>query len=248
MNISKKAILKFTLNLMPKWALNEIRRDDDKIIKELSEQIAILNESYSQTGEDLILRRIFKQKHEGFFVDVGAHHPTRFSNTYYFYRKGWHGLNIDAMPGSMKPFNILRPKDINVEAPVSGSGEALTYYLFNEPALNTFSKEEAEKKNGLNNFLITGTQTISTYKLADLLEKHLPAGQFIDFMTVDVEGLDYEVLASNDWARFRPKVVLAESYVTELEKLSENPIYKLLTGQGYRCIAKTLNTVFYVLN
>jgi hypothetical protein len=147
----------------------------------------------------------------------------------------------------MEAFNAMRPGDINVEAPVSGSGEKLTYYLFNEPALNTFSKEEAERKHGTNNFYITGTQTIPSHKLNCLLDKHLPPNQPIDFMTVDVEGLDYEVLASNDWARFRPKVVLAESYVNKLKNLVEDPIHKLLTAQGYSCVAKTIKTVFYSL-
>jgi hypothetical protein len=71
--------------------------------------------SWSQEGEDLILARIFGDKPDGFYVDVGAHHPKRFSNTYYFYRRGWRGINIDAMPGSMLAFNRLRPSDINIE-------------------------------------------------------------------------------------------------------------------------------------
>ncbi len=82
--------------------------------------------SYSQEGEDMVLRRLFEQKTVGYYVDVGAHHPKRFSNTYYFYKRGWRGINIDAMPGSMKLFNKMRPRDINVEIPVSsGEGEIL---------------------------------------------------------------------------------------------------------------------------
>ena len=64
--------------------------------------------SYSQEGEDMILRRLFETRRRGFYVDVGAHHPRRFSNTYYFYRQGWSGINIDAAPGSMKLFDRLR--------------------------------------------------------------------------------------------------------------------------------------------
>jgi len=65
--------------------------------------------SYSQEGEDMILRRIFEDNETGFYVDVGAHHPARFSNTNYFYKRGWRGLNIDAMPGSMSKFKKYRP-------------------------------------------------------------------------------------------------------------------------------------------
>jgi hypothetical protein len=63
-----------------------------------------LNQSYSQEGEDMVLYRTFETVKEGFYVDVGAHHPDRFSNTYKFYKQGWRGINIDAMPGGMDPF------------------------------------------------------------------------------------------------------------------------------------------------
>ena len=75
--------------------------------------------SYSQEGEDLILQRFFEKQAVGFYVDVGAHHPRRYSNTYLFYKKGWSGINIDAMPNSMKRFDKYRPRDINIEKPIS---------------------------------------------------------------------------------------------------------------------------------
>ncbi len=82
------------------------------------------------------MSRYFENKKTtGFYVDVGAHHPLRFSNTYKFYKRGWHGINIDAMPGSMDLFNRLRHRDINLERAVSDSKQILTYYAFNEPAL-----------------------------------------------------------------------------------------------------------------
>ena len=106
------------------------------------------NNSYSQEGEDLILHKIFPDKKNGFYVDIGAHHPFRFSNTYYFYRKGWRGVNIDAAPGSMKLFNKYRSRDINIEAAISNKIETLTYYKFNDPALNTFDKDLAQTRIG----------------------------------------------------------------------------------------------------
>ncbi len=66
--------------------------------------------SFSQEGEDMLLRSIFVDKSTGFYVDVGAYHPQRFSNTNHFYLAGWRGINIDAMPGSMEPFHQFRPR------------------------------------------------------------------------------------------------------------------------------------------
>src|SRR6187431_556967 len=101
--------------------------------------------SYSQEGEDLILNRILEKKTCGFYVDVGAHHPKRFSNTYLFYQKGWRGINIDAMPGSMAEFRNFRPRDINIEAAV-GAAKEIPFYVFDEKALNTFDSNLAEER------------------------------------------------------------------------------------------------------
>lgn len=87
---------------------------------------------YSQEGEDQILRRMFEKKNTGFFVDVGAHHPIRFSNTYFFYRKGWSGVNIDATPGSMVSFDKLRARDTNIECGIDEQEDVLDFYCFSD--------------------------------------------------------------------------------------------------------------------
>ena len=85
--------------------------------------------SYSQEGEDMILRRLFERKDKGVYIDVGAHHPKKFSNTYYFYKKGWSGINLDAMPGSMLRFDKVRPRDLNIETAISDTKETLKYFI-----------------------------------------------------------------------------------------------------------------------
>lgn len=202
--------------------------------------------SYSQEGEDLILRRIFGEQKSGFFVDVGAHHPHRFSNTYLFYRRGWRGINIDAMPGSMDAFRALRPRDINIEMPVLAERRRLTYYQFNDPALNGFSKELSDFRDSLAQYRIIGTVDIEGAPLREILEQHLPPGQAIDFLTIDVEGFDLEVLQSNDWTRFRPKVVLVEMLASSLATIQADEVHKLMEKNGYQVFAKALNTVIFL--
>jgi FkbM family methyltransferase len=202
--------------------------------------------SYSQEGEDMILRRIFEKKEKGFYVDVGAYHPKRFSNTYYFYKKGWKGINIDAMPGSMKNFKKLRPRDINLEFAISNKREKLTYYMFNEPALNGFSEEISRyRENQNNNYKIIAKKVIETKTLKEVLEKFLPTDCDIDFMNIDVEGMDYKVLSSNDWSKYRPNVILVESINTDFQKFENNKIYKFLKKEKYSFFAKTFNTLFF---
>jgi FkbM family methyltransferase len=201
--------------------------------------------SYSQEGEDMILRRVFENQVTGFFVDVGAHHPKRFSNTYFFYKRGWSGINIDAMPGSMKAFEKYRPRDINIEKPISSKKQVLTYYAFNEPALNGFSKEISESRDGLNNYKIEFTKDIETTTLEEVLDLKLPPKQIIDFLSVDVEGLDFDVIKSINLKKYKPRVILAEILGANLAEIENTDIYKYLAGEKYDCYAKTVNTVIF---
>lgn len=201
--------------------------------------------SYSQEGEDMILRRLFEKQKTGFYVDVGAHHPKRFSNTFFFYKKGWSGINIDAMPNSMSLFNKIRPRDINLEIPLSDKKQKLKYYMFNEAALNCFSKEMAEKRDGKDDYKIISEKEMETSTLEEILEKHLPYDQEIDFMSIDVEGLDLQVLKSNNWRRFRPKFVLVEILGSSIKDIANSKEYKYLSGFEYEFFAKAVNTVIF---
>lgn len=204
------------------------------------------NRSWSQEGEDQILRRIFEGKSKGFYIDVGAHHPRRFSNTYLFYIQGWNGLNIDAMPGSMKSFHEERPRDINLELGIGLNESQLDYYIFNEPALNGFSKELSnERHDAKSKYQIEKIIKINVLPLSVVLDRNLPAGQDIDFLSVDVEGLDFEVLKSNDWTKYRPKFVLAEILNSSLNDIEQSNIGRLMADNGYLVFAKCVNTVFF---
>ena len=201
--------------------------------------------SYSQEGEDMILRRLFEKQKTGFYVDVGAHHPKRFSNTYFFYKLGWRGINVDAMPGSMIAFNRMRPRDINIEKPVSNKKQLLTYYAFNEPALNGFSKELSEERDGKGSYFVKFTKDIETSTLEEILDDNLPKVQSIDFLSIDVEGLDFNVLRSTNLEKYHPKVILVEILNSSLADIQISKIYQFLTDAGYELYAKTVNTVIF---
>lgn len=202
--------------------------------------------SFSQEGEDLILKRIFEHTKQGFYIDVGAHHPFRFSNTYLFYKQGWRGINIDAMPDSMKLFKRFRPKDINLEIPIGAKEGELEYFIFNEPALNTFDSSKVEPILQKSCYKLIKTQKLSIKPLHQILNQYLPAHQNIDFMSIDVEGLDYEVLSSNDWQKYRPKILLVEALGGgDMKALLDSKTTLFLEKQGYTLFAKTFNTLFF---
>jgi FkbM family methyltransferase len=204
------------------------------------------NLSYSQEGEDMILSRLFSEQTKGFYVDVGAHHPQRFSNTYYFYLQGWRGINIDAMPGSMEIFKKLRPNDINLELPIYDSQQTLTYYEFNEPALNGFCEKTSQERDGLKHYKIISKKELETYTLAEILDKYLSPNQEIDFLNIDVEGLDYQVLNSNNWEKYRPKIVLVEDLtLSSISKINESKIAVFMDKQDYKLYAKAVFTLIF---
>lgn len=233
---------------MIETGLEELYTRVDRMALELGAPLAQRAGGYGQEGEDLILDRLFDGQASGFYVDVGAHHPFRFSNTYLLYQRGWRGINIDAMPGSMAAFQRWRPRDINIEAMVSAEPASHTYYQYGEPALNTISQAVVEKRKVESpQYQVISTVTLQSRPLAGILAEHIPPGTTIDLMSVDVEGLDLEVLASNDWNRFRPRILVVELLWTGFSDMENSEMYRFLTQRGYRLLSKLVNSAIFSL-
>jgi FkbM family methyltransferase len=201
--------------------------------------------SFAQEGEDKILARYFETHPRGSFVDVGAHDPLRFSNTYLFYRRGWRGVNIDAMPGSMRLFEKYRPGDRNIEVGVGRVPSDLPFYVFQEPALNSFDAELSLRRKTDGSRLLD-IVNVPIRPLADILSPHLHLLVEPSFLTIDVEGRDLDVLQSNDWRTFRPTIVLAECLGATVESAVRSAVTEFMRSHGYSFVAKTLNTGFYL--
>lgn len=202
--------------------------------------------SYSQEGEDMVLRRIFESQKTGFYVDVGAHHPKRFSNTNYFYKQGWRGINIDPNPDLEILFRKYRPRDINLICGVSDRQGELTYYMFNEPALNTFNKELADSRASQSHYEMVATKKVKVERLETILLDNLPESTRIDFMSIDAEGHDFNVVCSNNWDMFRPKCLIVEALASSIEDVPRSEMHKYIVGHGYELFAKTFNSIFYL--
>jgi len=223
---------------VPTWTVEAMRRGLEKLDP-------YVNLAYSQDGEDMILRRLFERQESGFYVDVGAHHPYRFSNSCYFYRRGWRGINIDPNPDAIEAFRRERPADINVCVGVSDIVGNLSFHFLNEPALNTFDADLAVERARSPGYRLVETRSVPVRRLDDLLAEYVPSDQKIDFLSIDVEGLDLSVLRSNDWSRFRPSILLVEAHERTVAAIEGDPINSLAVAAGYRLIAKTLNTLIY---
>jgi FkbM family methyltransferase len=201
--------------------------------------------AYAQEGEDMVLKRIFSNQVDGFYVDIGAHHPIRFSNTYNFYKRGWAGINIEPNPDSFRLFGKYRKRDINLNYGIAKVNGVLKYHMFDEPALNTFDAAVLKSRENNTNCKYIKSVDIKVVSLKEVLNDVMPPNKKIDFLTVDVEGLDLEVLQSNDWVKFRPRWVLVEQLnLADIESL-DFEIHHYMKFLNYALFAKTYNTLFY---
>jgi FkbM family methyltransferase len=199
--------------------------------------------SYSREGEDMMLRRIFEEQVYGFYVDVGAHHPRRFSNTCHFYKKGWHGINIDCDPDSMVAFNMWRAGDINLEYAISDRVEDIKFYKYEELVVNSLVSDFS----GTNSLQDERLETLemTTVTLESVLDEYLPDQTVIDFLTINVDGMELKVLYSNNWNRYRPKLVLVEDVQCYLDCTADSLIIRFMKSVDYVLFAKTIHTFIF---
>lgn len=197
------------------------------------------NISHSQFGEDMLVRALTKDIKNGFYIEIGAHHPVYISNTYHFYSKGWRGINIDAIPGSMDIFNILRTRDINLEVCIvpGSSSKKIKFFMFEQSAFNTCDLDMAKQALSKGNKLFKEVM-LPGFTITEILDSYLPKETKIDFMSIDVEGLDEEILMSNDWERYQPKIIIFEKHLTNEQEFNKVPIINYLGQFGYELVGK----------
>lgn len=204
--------------------------------------------SYGQFGEDIPLFMIFRKRkadrNHGFFVDVGAYHPTKWSNTFYLYKRGWRGINIDMEPLKIQAFNIRRPRDINICQAISDSPEPVTIFSHGPYTVGatidakTGMERHGEKKTGQVVYPKTLTQVIDETRFNNIE---------IDLLNIDAEGHDLNVLKSLDFNRYKPKVIAVEIYAKDMEEVLETDIHQFLKEKGYKYINRVSFTSIYGL-
>ncbi len=136
-----------------------------------------------------------------------------------------------------------------MEIGVGGEKKLLPYYIFNEPALNGFSKSLSDERSELYKcYRIIDIKEIKIDTLESILDSYMPQGQSINFMSIDVEGFDFEVIKSNNWLKYSPEFVLVEILKSSLDDVSKSEIALFLEEYNYKIFAKSMNTVFFKKN
>jgi FkbM family methyltransferase len=208
------------------------------------------NISFSKSGDDIQLMKLINNKVPGTYVDIGCWHPVRASNSYYFYVRGWKGICIDPNPELKVLYDKFRSKDNFINAGIGKSETVLEYFMLQESSMNTFSKDFLEKHQ-LESKVIKKIN-IPLYSLKEVLDINLDKTDRLDFFDIDVEGFDLEVLKTNDWDVYRPKVIVIESDMS-LQNDICSEIVKYLEFQNYRLIGKSiingdLGNLFFISN
>tara|TARA_A100001388_G_scaffold276706_1_gene265231 strand:- start:1445 stop:2167 length:723 start_codon:yes stop_codon:yes gene_type:complete len=174
----------------------------------------------SEFGEDKILKNLFKYK-KGFYIDIGCHHPLKESNTYYLFKKlNWRGINVDMSKKTINLFNKLRPNDLNINAAIGKNTKLTTGYFFDDlSCFNTLSltkAKEIERQLGYSYF----KRSLSSISPKDLINKNNV--KEVDFLNIDIEGLDQIILDLFPFDVVRPKVIAFESHKRSIEKNINN--------------------------
>jgi FkbM family methyltransferase len=191
-----------------------------------SAELQCTTTSFSQFGEDVICSYLFENSFKGYNVEVGAFHPMSLSNTYAFYRKGWRGIAIDANPQVEQLFKRFRPEDEFIHTAVGCDSGSVEMYLFEDGAFNCTADQiqnVPEWIRGKRRKVIVPIKPLS-----EILHKNNVLK--IDYLSVDCEGNDFNVLMSNDWLRWKPRVVCVEDHDLQWQQ-SQIAVY--LQSLGY---------------
>ena len=204
----------------------------------LKNRYLIPRKSYSMDGEDLSIIRYVEEKKKGFYVDVGAHHPIQRNNTLLLFKKGWEGINIDINKFSIDLFKYLRPHDLNIQVAVTDKpGHISIFFQKDFSQLNTTDKEVAKEHFGEN----FKEKIVQSDTIQNILDNSKFKNKKIDFLNIDVEGAEEQVLETLNFKIYDPTVIcveilgyrLLDNHEREI-KIKNSKIYNFLTSKRYK--------------
>jgi FkbM family methyltransferase len=208
--------------------------------------------SFAQAGEDMILDYLFRELGIKYptYLDIGANYPVAYNNTFFLYNKGSRGVCVEPDPALIPLLKAYRKKDkiLNVGVGVHNATSA-DFYIFSAKGLNTFSKEEAEYRQSFGTFQVEKVIQVPLVNINDIIRENFSTK--LNLLSIDVEGLDLEILKSLDYATFRPDVICVETITYDEGKSATKipEIFTFLSSNGYVVYADThINTIFVAEN
>lgn len=190
-----------------------------------------VKKSYSNWGIDMLADFFFRDVNDGFYIDVGCHHPYLNNNTLPLYKRGWKGINIDLDYSSIDLFNFFRPKDLNIQIAISDKkGEKDLFFFHNRSAINTL-----DQINGQN---AKEVKKINVDSLNNIIEQSKYKNREIDFLTIDVEGHELKVLEGLNFNKYKPKLIVLEFINTDYKEFHQQKIDHIINSELYKFMIK----------
>tara|TARA_B100000780_G_scaffold212925_1_gene152543 strand:- start:1495 stop:2247 length:753 start_codon:yes stop_codon:yes gene_type:complete len=192
---------------------------------------------YSNWGLDMLSDDFFKKKNKGVYIDVGCHQPFLNNNTYPLYKRGWTGINIDLDFNTIDMFNFFRKKDVNIQAAISDvEHETDLFFFHNRSAVNTLSKQSGLKSKEI--------KKVKTRTLNNIIELSIFKNEKIDYISIDVEGFELNVLKGFDINKYKPDLVIIEFidikikefYFQNIDNILNSEIYRHMDSHDYKLI------------
>lgn len=212
------------------------------------EKKVYLSNSYSQVGEDSIIAFLFADKgiNEITYLDLGTNIPDLSNNTYLFYTRGYRGVCVEADKALIPEIVLKRPADIVIHAGVSTSNsKEADFYILNVNGLSTFDKQEAERRESLLGYRIAEVVKVPLIGINEIINQNFE--NFPTLLSIDIEGLDLEVLKSLDFSKYPIPVICVETCTFSSNHIrpKDSEIFNFLLSKGYMTYADTyVNTIF----
>lgn len=184
---------------------------------------------FSQFGEDALVYLRFPKGFVGTYLDIGAYHPFKFSNTAKLWMLGWNGVNVDANRASIKLFSRVRPHDINIWAAVVPQVE--------RDAVDTVSFTDCDKINAVGHIVDASARThqVPAISLGELCQHF---SQPVDFMNVDIEGLDEAIIGDEAFLTLAPRLLAIEQHGHDIAEIMRRPSTLRLIEEGYSLVSR----------
>jgi len=203
--------------------------------------------SYAQSGEDLIIEQVFLalDRKKISYLDLGANHPTRFSNTYLFYQQGGSGVCVEPDPSLQTQFRKWRSRDILLTCGVGLEAGEADFYVMTTDTLNTFSKAEAERYEGYGNQRIEKVVKLPLRTVNEILDEYFERPP--NLVSLDIEGMDFAILKNLDFNKWRPEVFCIETltYTEDKSERKVSEIIQYMDQKDYMVYGDTyINTIF----
>lgn len=202
-----------------------------------SAEMGLSTTTYSQFGEDLLAESFFKNQNSGTYIDIGSFHPIYLSNTYKLYKKGWRGLVIDPNPELEPLYKRFRDRDKFINCAVGESSTSAKYRIYENGVFNSIKPE------GVKNIYIPSPFVkeiiVKVMSISELIKE---TNYNIDFLNIDCEGMDLEILQSFPFNQSKPKLIAVEDHSSGW---LTSDVTKFLQKNCYSVFGRCVLTTFF---